>query len=147
MSFSIKLDQDTHITLPFSIRMTAIEFGRHWNLVKELQTFDLWITIKWIHCKRTVVGQPISQAHSSSQEALSLSAVRKSTLYSVPSLVPCLPVHDEGGDDILIRIHSNTLRAQVGVFLPFSFWPYISTLIQGMISDPREQQFPTWGYL
>lgn len=35
MSFSIKLDQDTHITLPFSIRMTAIEFGRHWNLVKE----------------------------------------------------------------------------------------------------------------
>lgn len=56
--------------------MTAIEFGRHWNLVKELQTFDLWITIKWKDCKRTVVGQPIPQAHHSSQEALPLSAAK-----------------------------------------------------------------------
>lgn len=119
MSFSIKLDQDTHITLPFSIRMTAIEFGRHWNLVKELQTFDLWITIKWNHCKRTVVGQPISQARPSSQEALWLSAVKKSTLPLV--LAPCLLLDEEDSDAILIRIHSNTLRTHFRVFPPFQF--------------------------
>lgn len=63
------------------------------------------------------MGQPISQARHSSQEALSLSAVKKSTLHSV--LVPCLLGDDEDGDDMLIKIHSNTLRKQFGIFSPF----------------------------
>ena len=63
------------------------------------------------------MGQPISQARHSSQEALSLSAVKKLTLHLVPAL--CLLVDDEDGEAILIRIHSNTLRTQFGVFPPF----------------------------
>lgn len=120
MSFSIKLNQDTHITLPFSIRMTAIEFGRHWNLVKELQTFDLWITIKWNHCERTVVGKPISQVQGSSQQALSLSSVKEVALL-LDFYVPCLWVDDENGEYLLLRIYSqvSTEGTWVGFFFTF----------------------------
>ena len=65
------------------------------------------------------MGQPISQVRPSSQEALWLSAVKKSTLPLV--LAPSLLVDEEDSDAILIRIQSNTLRTHFGLFPPFQF--------------------------